>query len=191
MSQALQNQITRDQYLALEEQSGLRHQFLDGEVFAMTGGTLNHSRIARNIVSAVMNRRSRVRPCEPLNSDMRIHTPSGLDAYPDVSVFCGSPDLSDNDRTLHNPVVIFEVLSPSTEGFDPGDKFMHFRSIPGLSDYVLVDAEKVLVERFRRSADGVEWVLHEYRGLAEILPLPVIEAELPLGEIYRDISLPA
>lgn len=188
MSQALQNRITRDQYLALEEQTGVRHQFLNGEVFAMTGGTINHSRVARNIISSVMNRRSAKRPCEPMNSDMRVRTPSGLDTYPDVSVFCGSPELSDKERTLHNPVVIFEVLSPATEGFDRGDKFMHYRSIPGLSDYVLVDSVKVLVERFRRSPDGVEWVLHEYRDLAEGLPLPAIEAELPLEEIYRDIA---
>lgn len=188
MGQAAEQRISREEYLAMEEISELRHQFLNGEIFAMTGGSFNHSSIASNILYLSLGNRLKGKPCRPMNSDMRIHTPSGLDTYPDVSVFCGTPELTDNDRTLLNPVVIFEVLSPSTRNYDRGDKFVHYRSIATLRDYVLVDAEGISLEHFRRSPDGQEWVLHEYRAPTEILPLPAIELELPLADIYRDIA---
>jgi Uma2 family endonuclease len=85
-----------------------------------------------------------------MNSDMRIATPSGLNTYPDTSVYCHAPELTDNNRTLLNPVLIVEVLSPSTRSYDRGDKFMHYRSIPSLQDYVLIDSEMVLVEHYQR-----------------------------------------
>jgi len=83
--------------------------------------------------------------CQPMNSDMRVQTPSGLDTYPDISVYCGEPDLGDNDTTLLNPTVIVEVLSPSTRDYDRGGKFSHYRSITDLQDYLLVDPGAVLV----------------------------------------------
>jgi Uma2 family endonuclease len=186
MSQAAINKLSRDEYLAQEEQSEVRHQFFNGEVFAMTGGTFNHSAIAGNLYLSLGTRLGG-KSCRPMNGDMRIHTPSGLDTYPDVSVFCGKPELSDNQRTLHNPVVIFEVLSPSTRNYDRGDKFVHYRSIPTLQDYVLIDPDAIGVEHFRRSEDGQEWVLHDYRELSDLLPLPSIGLDLPLAEIYRDL----
>jgi Uma2 family endonuclease len=187
MPQAAMQRISREEYLALEEDSPERQQYFNGEVFAMAGGTFNHSRIARNIVAALVSR-LRGKPCEPMNSDMRVHTPSGLDTYPDVSVFCGTPELADEQRTLLNPVILFEVLSPSTRSYDRGDKFAHYRSIAGLRDYVLADSETLAVEHFRRSPDGREWVLHEYGDPAEAVPLYAIESELPLAEIYAGIE---
>ncbi len=180
--------LSREEYLAHDEESQVRHQFLDGEVFAMTGGTFTHAAIAGNIFSA-LSRRLSGGPCRPMTSDMRVHTPSGLDTYPDISVFCGAPDLADKQRTLLNPVVIVEVLSPSTRSFDRGDKFMHYRSIPTLRDYLLVDSESVAVEHFRRSEDGREWVLHEYGELAASLPLSAIDIELPMAEIFFEVDL--
>ncbi len=186
MTQAAIQKISREAYLAMEEQSEVRHQFFNGEVFAMTGGTFNHSAIAGNLYLS-MGSRLGGSSCRPMNGDMRIQTPSGLDTYPDVSVFCGKPELSDKQRTLHNPVVIFEVLSPSTRNYDRGDKFAHYRSIPTLHDYVLIDPDEIGVEHFRRSPDGREWVLRDYRDLSEALPLPSIGLDLPLEEIYRDL----
>lgn len=187
MSQPAARLFSRDRYLAIEEETGVRHQFFNGEVFAMTGGTFTHAAIAGNLHIA-LGSRLKGTPCRPMNSDMRIHTPSGLDTYPDLSVLCGEPELTDGERTLHNPVVIFEVLSPSTSSYDRGDKFLHYRSIPTLRDYVLVDGETLLVEHFRRSPDGFEWVLHEHRGRAQVLRLPAIGVELALEEIYRDVE---
>lgn len=89
-----------------------------------------------------------------------MHTPSGLDTYPDVSVFCGEPNLTDHQQTLLNPVVIIEVLSPTTRNHDRGDQFVLYRTLPTLHDYLLVDSEQVLAEHFRRLDSG-EWLLHE------------------------------
>ena len=186
-SQAIPQLIAREEYLALEEHSPLRHQFYQGEIFAMAGGSFNHSAIAGNLYLA-LGERLRGGPCRPMNSDMRIHTPSGLDTYPDLSLFCGQPELTDQQRTLLNPVLIVEVLSPSTRNYDRGDKFFHYRSIPTLRDYLLVDAASISVEHFRRSSDGEEWVLHHYQRLEERLPLPALESELPLAEIYAAIQ---
>ncbi len=188
MPQTPQPRVTREEYLALEERSDTRHQFYAGEVFAMTGGTFRHAAIAGNVYLA-LGTRLHGRPCRPMNSDMRVHTPSGLDTYPDVSLLCGEPELADDQRTLLNPVALFEVLSPSTAGFDRGDKFLHYRSIPGLRDYVLVDSERVRVEHFRRGdADG-EWVLREYTDPEAGVDLAATGSRLPLAEVYGGIAL--
>jgi Uma2 family endonuclease len=122
-----------------------------------------------------------------MNSDMRIHTPSGLDTYPDVSIFCGKPDLQDNKRTLLNPIVIFEVLSPTTQHYDRTSKFALYRSIDCLKDYVLVDSENILVEHFRRT-DSHEWIFHEYQEITDTLYLSAIEESLSLKAIYEQID---
>jgi Uma2 family endonuclease len=186
MQAAIKPTISREEYLEMEKHSEIKHEFFQGEIFAMSGGTFNHARIGRNIVSALLTR-LRGKPCEPMNSDMRVQTPSGLDTYPDVSVFCGQAELADKQHSLLNPVAIFEVLSPSTRSYDRGDKFAHYRTLDSLRDYVLVDAERLAVEHFRR-ADNGEWVLHEYREAADCLPLPAIAVELPLAEMYAGIE---
>ena len=117
---ALKTQTTRDQYLAFDAESEEKHEFYDGQIFAMSGGSFNHAAIGLNVATELHNQ-LRGKPCQPMNSDMRVHTPSGLDTYPDISVFCDEPELTDNDRTLHNPVAIVEVLSPSTRSYDRGE----------------------------------------------------------------------
>jgi Uma2 family endonuclease len=185
-AEQLEKTYTREEYLALEAQSDIKHEFFQGEIFAMSGGTYNHADISGNIYAS-LKFKLRSRSCRPMNSDMRIHTPSGLDTYPDVSVFCGKPDLQDKQRTLLNPVVIIEVLSPSTSNYDRGNKFALYRAIPTLTAYVLVDSAQVLVEHYRRSADN-EWILREYRDLTDNVHLAGIEATLNLAEIYETIA---
>lgn len=180
--------ITRTEYLQLELRSGNKHQFYQGEVFAMTGGTFNHSSLGGNILTCLKNR-LRDTSCEPMNGDMRVQTGSGLDTYPDISIYCAAPELTDNDSTLLNPVVIFEVLSPSTRSYDRGDKFAHYRTIPALMDYVLVDAENLSVEHFRK-IDNEEWLLHVYTNITDIINLNSINKTLGLDEIYENIELP-
>lgn len=177
---------TREKYLTLEEQSDIKHEFFQGEIFAMSGGTYNHSKIAVNITSELSSK-LRGKNCTPMNSDMRIHTPSGLDTYPDVSVFCGKPELQDQQRSLLNPVLIVEVLSPSTRTYDRGDKFTLYRAIPTLQDYLLIDSEQILVEHFRRTVNN-EWILHEYHELKDNVTLTAIEEILNLAVIYEGIK---
>ncbi|MDM8546689.1 Uma2 family endonuclease [Candidatus Venteria ishoeyi] len=188
MQQAIKQNTTRENYLAWEEQSNHKHEFFQGEIFAMSGGSFNHARLSVNILSS-LSQSLRGKPCQPMNSDMRIQTPTGLDTYPDVSVFCGEPELSDQQRTLLNPVVIFEILSPSTRDYDRGDKFASYRSITTLHDYILVDSENIRVEHFRR-ADNKEWVLHEYNETKSSLFLPIMNTDLTLLEIYQGIVFP-
>ncbi len=187
MLNAIQHNIERADYLAMEELSETKHEFFQGEIFAMSGGTFNHSAISGNIyvhLKTALEGRS----CHPMNSDMRIHTPSGLDTYPDVSVYCGEPELSDNQCSFLNPIIIIEVLSPSTRSYDRGDKFALYRSISSLRDYILVDSEQYLVEHFRRTENN-EWILHEYHDENDTVHLPAIEVDLALSVMYESIQL--
>ncbi|MEZ5448471.1 MAG: Uma2 family endonuclease [Thiolinea sp.] len=138
--QALKSHLTREQYLEHDAASEQKHEFYQGEIFAMSGGTFNHSAISTNVTTILKNLLADS-PCRPMNSDMRVTTPSGLDTYPDISVFCGQPELTDKDCTLLNPVILIEVLSPRTKNYDRGNKFLHYRSIPDLLDYLLVDSK--------------------------------------------------
>lgn len=176
-------QTERDDYLLMEAQGDEKHEFFAGQVFAMAGGTFNHARVAGNLF-AQLRQTLRDKPCQPMNSDMRIHTPSGLDTYPDVSVYCGQPELSDNQTTLLNPVLVIEVLSPSTRDYDRSGKFAHYRSIPGLQDYLLIDPESVLVEHFKRIKRD-EWLLRVYSDMAASITLESLGITLSLTDIYE------
>ena len=176
---------THEDYLVLEAVSAQKHEFYRGEVFAMAGGTFRHSDISSNVLAA-LRVMLRGKSCRAMNSDMRLHTPSGLDTYPDVSAFCGTAELTDKETTLLNPALIVEVLSPSTRDYDKGGKFTLYRSIPSLRDYLLVDSEEVFVEHFRWTRAG-EWVLHEYRESSDEVPLGSIDGCLVVAEIYAGV----
>jgi Uma2 family endonuclease len=179
------NYITRDEYFELEKTAEIRHEFYNGEIFAMSGGTFNHAAIGVNVVTA-FKIKLRGKCCTPTNSDMRIETPTGLITYPDAAVFCGTPELTENQCALLNPVVIIEVLSPSTRRYDEGSKFTLYRSIPSFQDYLLVDCEKVFVQHYRKiNAD--EWLLHDYHNLADSIVINSINETICLNEIYDGI----
>ncbi|KOR31274.1 hypothetical protein TI05_12900 [Achromatium sp. WMS3] len=177
----------RAEYLAFDTASDIRHEFYRGEIFAMSGGSFNYAKIAVNIISSITNR-LRGKPCYPMNSDMRIHTPSGLDTYPDISIYCNHPKLQDNQCTLLNPVVIFEVLSPATRNYDQGDKFKLYQSIKTLAAYILVDSEAILVEYYQRTATD-EWIVQKYRTKQDIIYLEAVQLNLPLMDIYELIEI--
>lgn len=184
--QAIKTLISREDYLKLEETSTEKHEFYQGQVFAMAGGTFQHARIGLNVTTELAVR-LRSKPCQPMNSDMRITTPSGLNTYPDASVYCGQPELTDSNKTLLNPVLIVEVLSPSTRSYDRGDKFHHYRSIPSLRDYLLIDSEAILVEHYQRIG-AYEWNLHEYRQSTDILNLDSIKESLVVSVFYEGVE---
>ncbi|MFZ2724650.1 MAG: Uma2 family endonuclease [Methylococcaceae bacterium] len=180
------NKLSREDYYALEETSTEKHEFYNGEMFAMSGGAFNHSAISVNTVSA-LKIKLRGKCCQPINSDMRIETPSGLCTYPDASIYCGKPQLTANQCSLLNPVVIIEVLSPSTRLYDQSDKFTLYRSIASFCDYLLIDSEKVAVQHFRKIENN-EWVLHDYCELSESIYLNSINESLTLAEFYEGID---
>ncbi len=177
--------VSREDYLKLDAQSNIRHEFYQGEIFAMTGGTFNHAKVSLNI-STCLQTQLHGKPCQPMNSDMRVQTPSGLDTYPDISIYCGQPELDDKQHTLLNPVVIIEVLSPSTRNDDRGKKFTLYRSIPCLQDYILVEPEQYLVEHFRKIDHG-DWVFHEYLQISDQVQITAIDQPLSLSDIYEGI----
>ena len=187
MQLATEQHYSRAEYLAMEETTNVRHEFFQGKIFAMSGGTFNHAVLSGNVYFALKTK-LREKPCQPLNSDMRIHTPSGLDTYPDVSVYCGQPELTDNNKTLLNPVVIIEVLSPTTRNYDQGEKFRLYRSIPSLQDYLLIDSERIAASHFRKLANA-DWLLHEHTVSSDIILLQAIEQPLSLAEIYENVFL--
>jgi len=178
--------FTREDYLQLEEHTDSKHEFYQGEVFAMAGGSFHHATLKVNLMVMLANQLRGKKPCRPMNSDMRIHTPSGLDTYPDISIYCNQPELTDNQRTLLNPIVIIEVLSPTTRNYDRSEKFWHYRTIPTLQDYLLVDSEKVFVEHFHQT--GMGWLLHDYTQRDEVVMLPSLEETLALSAIYDTID---
>lgn len=177
--------ITRDEYFTLEETSEVKHEYFQGELFAMAGGTFNHSTISGNIFAALKSR-LRGKTCQATNSDMRIETPDGLITYPDVAMFCGRPQLTNNQCALLNPIVIIEVLSPSTRRYDQSDKFLLYRAIASFLDYVLVDSEKIHIQHFRKTENN-EWILHDYFDVQEAVTLNSIQETLLLTEIYEGV----
>lgn len=177
--------VTAAEYLAFERAAEERHEYIDGEIVAMAGGTSEHSLIAANLV-AELRAALRERPCRAYSSDLRVKIESSQSyTYPDVSVVCGPPRFEDAKRdVLLNPLAIFEVLSDSTEGYDRGEKFAHYRTVPSLADYVLVSQRSALVEHYHRQADGT-WLLRAL-GPGERLVLESL-GEVAVDEIYLKV----
>lgn len=181
--------FTPDQYLSLERNSEIRHEYLDGFVYAMAGESPEHSTICFNLVVAI-GLQLRDKPCRGFSPNMKVRTSrSGLYAYPDLAVVCGEPTFHDERRdVITNPVVIFEVLSPSTEAYDRGEKFLRYRTeIETLQDYVLVSQDRPRIEHFSRQPDG-SWLSSEVSGLAETLSLSSIDCRIELAEVYSRIE---
>ena len=180
--------FTPEQYLAIERAAEFRSEFYRGEMFAMVGASRKHNLIASNVgrrISEQFDGRS----CEVYQSDMRVKVnKTGLYTYPNVVAVCDRPRFEDHQvDTLLNPRVVVEVLSPSTELWDRGKKFEHYRAIESLREYVLISQDHVLVERFALNADG-QWALLDYRTLDDILILDSISCQIKLSEIYARIS---
>lgn len=176
---------TVDEYLTAERGGEVRHEFLDGELFAMSGASRAHGRLCWNLVS-VLSPQLRGGACEGFANDMRLAvSESGLYTYPDLVVVCGEPEFVDDGHldTLLNPTLIVEVLSPSTEDYDRGRKFAHYRTLETLQTYLLVAQDRVHVERFSRRPDG-QWILFETDDPKATVDLPVIGARLPLVDLY-------
>lgn len=185
MALPVQQGWTTEEYLTFERTSEVRHELINGEIYAMTGASLEHNIINANLLIS-LGSQLRSKSCTALANDMRVKVNAANYCYPDVVVVCGTPELEDKD-TLLNPVVVFEVLSPSTERYDRGEKFRRYRAIPSLQVYVLVSQETPHIEIFTRHEVGGTWVLSEASELSDILSIPVIDCALPLTEVYDKV----
>lgn len=181
------------QYLELEGAADIKHEFHNGEILAMSGGSAAHSLIALN-VGAELRNRLKGKPCRAFESNLRISIPkSGKFVYPDVSVICGPLQLEPADpkgETVLNPRLVVEVLSPSTESYDRRDKFDSYRLIESLEEYVLVSQDEPRIEVFLRQADG-SWAFTAFSGIDATARFRSIQIELPLSEAFAGVDFAA
>lgn len=178
--------LTEEQYLRIERAADYKSEFVGGEMFAMPGGTPRHSMLGGNAF-AELRAQLRGKRCRVLTSDMRLRTPAGSQHYPDVSVACGPVQLHPGSNDIMtNPVLLLEVLSPTTASYDRGAKFEMYKLIPTLSDYIILHQDSIFAEHYCKGSDGV-WASLEYRGENARIPLTSIECELHLGSVYDGV----
>ncbi len=177
------NNSTPEEYLATEREAIFKSEYYQGEVFAMSGASYNHNVIAANLLGLLYNIRQN--GCRAFGSDLRLHIPlNSLYTYPDATIICGKPAFLDLQQdTILNPSIIFEILSPSTENYDRGKKFILYRSIPTLQEYILIDSQCRLIEKYIRNIDN-HWVLTDYKNTEDSIVFTSIEFELSIEEIY-------
>jgi len=188
MSAIAKTKLTPEEYLEFERKSEIKHEYFDGEIFAMSGAKRNHNKITTNL-SGLVWQHLKSKNCENYSSDMRVFVPeTGLYTYPDLVVVCGEPKFKDDVfDTLLNPVLLIEVLSDSTEGYDRGKKFQHYRSIESLQEYVLVAQDEARIEKYVKRGDGF-WFFTEAVGVESEIEFASIECRIALGEVYDKID---
>jgi Uma2 family endonuclease len=189
MSTAPTRRLTPQEYLAQERLAEFRSEYLRGEVFGMAGASYEHTRIKDNLARKAGNQLENG-PCRVLTSDMRVKVDAtGLYTYPDIAIVCDEPQFEDDKfDTLLNPRAIVEVLSDSTEKYDRGAKFGHYRHVPSLQEYILVAQDRPLVERYVRQPNG-SWLLTVFDQPSHVFSFTSIPVQIPLTEIYRDVKL--
>ena len=181
--------FTVDEYFAFEDAAPTRHDFFNGQVLDMAGGTTHHNSIAIN-AAGECRQALKGSPCRVYGSDQRLEVRRGtLYTYPDVQIVCGPPEYAASDRSktlITNPCVVFEVLSPSTEMYDRIDKFRYYVALPSLADFILVGQQTPRVETYHRRDDGT-WLFSWVEGLDAVLHVRSVDVRVPLAEIYRDV----
>ena len=185
------SRFTVEEYLRMEEESEFRHEFRDGRIIDMAGGTFDHSLIALNIGAELRNR-LKDKPCKALGSDLRVLIPGKSHySYPDVTVVCGTPlfDPPDRTHTLTNPQVILEVTSPSTAADDRADKFYDYMRIESLREYLLVAQDRMRVDSFYRQVDGIWAIGPSVEGPDASIAFRSLGFPIPLAEIYAGVVL--
>lgn len=187
MTELARQRYTFAGYLALEAMSPVKHEFLDGHVWAMAGGTPGHAAIAASITGLLWGV-LRNQPCRVFSSDLRVRVEAtGLATYPDITVVCGILETDPEDpagNTATNPTLLVEVLSPSTENYDRGEKLAHYKRIASLREILLVAHDERRLELWSRTADG-GWTLEVVRGDG-VVRLGSLGCEIDVGEVYRN-----
>ncbi len=182
--------VSPQEYLMRERQATYRHEYVDGQIVAMSGATRRHNVISLNIASEIRNG-LQGRPCEAYAADMRVRLEGArFYTYPDVVAVCGEPRFEDGELdTLLNPTVIVETLSPTTAAYDRGEKFAYYRQIASLQDYLLLSQDRMLVEHF--TGQGEFWLYIPLNRAEDTLNLVSIDCQISLAEIYDKITFDA
>ena len=182
------NYISPEEYLEQEMAAVEKHEYYRGEVFGMSGASREHNEIYSNIFTDIGSK-LKGKGCKPYGSNFRVHIPKNtLYTYPDIIIICGDPELIDEKfGTVTNPSVIFELLSHSTRNYDKGEKFTLYRDIGSLKEYILVDTERIHVEKHIRREDN-SWVLTDYRSLDEFFTIETVQVSLLLKDVYDGVT---
>ncbi|MCC7439774.1 MAG: Uma2 family endonuclease [Armatimonadetes bacterium] len=180
--------LTQEEYLAIERAAQWKSEYYQGEMFAMAGTSRNHARISFNMVASAGGQLL-AKGCEGYVSDMRVLVQqSGLYTYPDIAIVCGKPEFQDAQLdTLLNPVAIIEILSPSTEAYDRGEKFRLYRQLASLKEYVLVSQEKAFVDQYIRDEEG-RWFVLMTQGIESVLTLQSCGVSIPMRALYDRVE---
>jgi Uma2 family endonuclease len=183
--------MTPEEYLVAERAAAYKSEYVDSKVRAMSGASEEHNLIAVNVVAA-LHAQLRTGPCKVYPSDMRVKvSATGSYVYPDVTVVCGGAQFEDDKfDTLLNPTVIVEILSPSTEGYDRGKKFAHYRKLASLMEYVVIAQDAHHVEHYVRRPDD-RWMLSEIDGEDGVIELPSVDCRLSLADVYEKVDIPS
>jgi Uma2 family endonuclease len=181
--------LTPEEYLEIERKAEFKSEYFNGEMFAMAGAKQAHNLIVTNLIAG-LHQQFRTRPCQVYATDMRVRVrATGLYTYPDIIAVCGEPRFLDEQRdTLLNPGLIVEVLSPSTEAYDRGRKFEHYKSLESIREYLLVAADRIHADLYTRQADG-RWMLTSADKLDDSLTLESVDAGLLLADLYEKVEL--
>lgn len=184
MAEPAARRLTYAEYLALERAEDARYEFLDGHVVAMSGGTPRHAKVKANVTAAFTVALGDG-PCQAYDSDLKIRVlATGLATYPDLAVVCGDLERHPDDaNAVTNPRLLVEVLSPSTQAWDRGEKFLHYRRVASLTDVVFVEPDGQRVEHYQREDDG-SWRFREHSGDAV---LEVLGVSLAIGAFFRNL----
>lgn len=179
------------EYLEIENAATEKHEYYKGDIFAMSGAKGVHNEINSNLMT-LLGSKLKGKNCKPYGSDLRVHIMSNtLFTYPDISIICGEKiSLNNDDYNFLNPAVIIEILSPSTKNYDRGEKFMLYRDIPALKEYILVDSERIHIEVFRLNENN-HWELEEYNSPEEQLLIKAISEKVSIAEIYDGVKMDA
>lgn len=174
---------TYEEYRSLEDESSIRHEYLDGEIYAMAGGSPDHAALAAAVLRVVSARLPR--GCRTFTSDLRVRlSATGLTTYPDGAVICGSTSRAPEDPlAVVNPVLLIEVTSPSTEDYDRGDKLRHYQTLPSLSEVLIVSHRRARLTLVRR--EGSSWTTHEATA-GQAIELASVAVRVEVDDVYRD-----
>ena len=181
--------ISEEEYAEMEEISNEKHEYFDGQVYAMSGGTNRHAVICLN-AGGTLRENLKGKTCRAVGSEQRVKIEAtGLQTYPDASIYCADARFAGKgDQILLSPVVIVEVLSPGTEKYDRGDKWSHYQQIPSLRDYLLITQSHIRVEHFHRH-DDESWLLKTYNSLDQTVRLESIDCEISLADLYDGVEI--
>jgi len=184
------NNISIEEYIAIERENDTRYEYHNGEIFVMAGGTVSHTDISGNVFHEVTTKlRAKNSSCRPFNNDLKIQIQSERRfVYPDMSVICEEPETSEYYKdALTNPIIIIEVLSDSTANYDRGKKFFLYRKIETLQEYILIEQDAPEIDIYTRT-EGDLWRINRVSGVENSLTLQSFEIEIPLKDIYRSVD---